>query len=53
MKKYKVLVTPKGTDKTQVYENNLTEEQAQKICEAWGWSYDDGKISYWMRYEEQ
>lgn len=30
---------------------NLTEQQAESFCEAWGWCYDDGQHSYWLDYE--
>lgn len=51
-KKYKVIATLKGTDKETILENNLTEKQALKFCESWGWSYDDEYKSYWLGYEE-
>lgn len=32
--------------------DNLTEQQAERFCEAWGWSYtDENNISYWLDYE--
>lgn len=30
----------------------LTESQAEKICEMWGWSYDDGCERYGMQIAE-
>ncbi len=35
-----------------VIENGLSRTAAEKICEQWGWSYDDGKYSYWMYVKE-
>lgn len=26
----------------------ITEQEAEKICESWGWSYDNGKRSFTM-----
>lgn len=51
-KKYRVVATQKGTNNTIILESGLTEEKAQNFCEMWGWSYDDGKNSYWLGYEE-
>ena len=28
--------------------DHLTEAQALKECESWGWMYDDGRIAYRM-----
>ena len=29
-----------------------TEEQAEKFCEAWGWSYSDDTGDYWLQIVE-
>lgn len=36
----------KGTNKVVVVMQANTESEAEKFCESWGWSYDDGKHSY-------
>lgn len=50
--KYRIIATLKGTEKTIILESGLTEKQAEKFCEMWGWSYDDGYNNYWLGYEE-
>lgn len=30
---------------------SVSKEQAEKYCEQWGWSYDDGEHSYWLSME--
>ena len=50
---YRVVKILKGTEETTTLEDNLTEEQAETICERWGWSYDDGHNSYWLGIEEK
>jgi len=52
MDKYRVIATLKGTEKETILKDNLTEKQAEKFCDSWGWSYDDGQKSYWLDYEE-
>lgn len=49
---YRVIATAKGTKETIILESGLTEKQALKFCESWGWSYDDGLFNYWLDYEE-
>ncbi len=49
---YNVIIRNKRTGKPAIYGTYATEEQATKECEEWGWSYDDGKESYFMEYEE-
>ncbi len=36
-----------------IIEPHLTEAQALKMCEMWGWFYDDGCKSYGMDLEKE
>lgn len=49
----KIIATMKGTNEEIVLEHGVSEEYAERFCEMWGWSYDDGKYSYWLNYEEE
>ena len=49
---FNVVGIEKGTDNKIIIEPNMTEPQAMKMCESWGWSYDDGVKSYYMDIEE-
>lgn len=51
-KRFNVVITKKGTKEQSILESNLTEAKAEKMCEEWGWSYDDGEHSYFMGIEE-
>lgn len=44
--------TRKGMTEKKVICCYETEKQAEEMCEQWGWTYDDGKHSYWMTYEQ-
>ena len=50
---FSVYITDKVTHEQSILESNLTEEQAESICEEWGWTYDDGHRSYWMGYDDK
>lgn len=51
---YRVFTINKVTaQRVEVISEGLTEEQALKECEEWGWNYDDGHRSYWLDYEEE
>lgn len=52
MNLYNLVITRKADGEQSILEHNITEAQAEKMCEQWGWSYDDGKYSYYMGYEE-
>lgn len=52
MKLYNLVLTRKGTNERSILSYGITEAQAERECEQWGWSYDDGKHSYYMSYEE-
>lgn len=41
---YRVIATLKGTEQETVLETGLTEKQALKFCESWGWSYSDSYL---------
>ena len=43
----------KGTNKKIIIEPHMTEAQAFKMCEMWGWTYDDGRKGYYMDLEEE
>jgi hypothetical protein len=49
---FNVIAINKRTREEHVEEVFRTEAEALKMCEAWGWSYDDGTTSYWLEYEE-
>ena len=49
---YNLIITNRKTGERSILEEGLTERQAEKECEEWGWMYDDGKQSYYMSYEE-
>lgn len=46
-----VIGTEKRTGKSYLLESCMLERDAESFCESWGWSYDDGKKSYWLRME--
>lgn len=50
----RVMIVDKITKERTLLEDNLTEQQAEQICEEWGWNYidEDGK-SFWLEYEEE
>lgn len=50
--KYCVMAIKKG-DRSVAVEvlSDVSIEKAQQFCEEWGWSYDDGKASYWLNIE--
>lgn len=41
-------------NKTESYvmATGITEQEAENICESWGWSYDNGKQSFRMSFWE-
>ena len=47
---WKVIVKPKASKDSSWYVlyDHLTEAQAIKECDSWGWMYDDGRITYYM-----
>ena len=52
-KKYRVIATKKSNRaETMEVCPATTEEKAFRFCEQWGWSYDDGKHSYWLSVVE-
>ena len=52
---FNVIGIHKRTRKKIIIEPHMTEAQAMKMCEAWGWMYDDGTEngSYWMFIEDE
>lgn len=52
MKLYNLVITKRTDGAKSILAHNITEKQAEKQCEMWGWMYDDGKYSYYMSYEE-
>lgn len=52
MNNWKINIINKRTkEKTTLY-NGLTEQQAERFCESWGWIYtDENNISYWLELE--
>ena len=50
-KSYRVIGISKATREEKIIKDNITKEEAEKFCELWGWSYDDGEHSYYLGYE--
>ncbi len=50
-KNYRIIGTSKATREEKIIKDNITKEEAEKFCELWGWSYDDGEHSYHLGYE--
>lgn len=51
MKNYNVYITDRKTKEVQVLESGLTEKQAEKFCEEWGWMYtDENGKTFWLGY---
>jgi hypothetical protein len=54
MKNYNINIINKVTGEKKVLYSELTEEQATRFCEMWGWSYsDENHVSHWLEYEQQ
>lgn len=51
IKNYRIIGTSKATREEKIIKDNMTKEEAEKFCELWGWSYDDGEHSYYLGYE--
>ena len=52
--RYRIFTINKVTGQHEaVLGNTMTEEAAENFCEAWGWTYDDGKRSFWLDFEEE
>lgn len=49
---FNIYIIEKSTKKRSVLDTVDTERKAERFCEMWGWSYDDGEKSYWLEYEE-
>ena len=47
-----VTITNKATHEEKILTAFIDGEKAVKMCESWGWMYDDGKAAYWMDCEE-
>lgn len=50
---YNVIGRDRKTGKEIMIEPHMTEANAVKFCEMWGWFYDDGKRSYAMLIEKE
>ena len=50
---YNVIGINKTTEQKIIIEPHMTEANAMKLCESWGWTYDDGTTngSYYMSME--
>lgn len=51
MKTYTVYGVEKETKSKIVLGVFYCLEEAEQLCERWGWNYDDGKHFYWMEIE--
>lgn len=49
---WNVILTDKNVNDEIILSTCGSEESARRLCEMWGWNYDDGQKSYWMDYEE-
>lgn len=47
---YNIIITNRRTGEQSILESNLTEQQAEKMCEEWGWMYSDDNNTYYMSY---
>lgn len=53
MNNWKVNIINKRTKEKTLLYNGLTEQQAERFCESWGWMYtDENNITYWLELEE-
>lgn len=52
MTRYNVIGIGKASGRRILILPDVTEGQAKKFCEEWGWSYDDGENAYWLDYTE-
>lgn len=50
---FTVIAIRKGSKEEKILGTYHIEEDAEKFCEMWGWSYDDGHHSYWLCIEEE
>lgn len=52
---YNVIGINKTTEHKIIIEPHMTEANAMKLCESWGWTYDDGTTngSYFMGIEKE
>ena len=48
----KVILINKVTKEETVLIDDITEQEAESFCEAWGWNYDDGYKSYWLGLDD-
>lgn len=49
---FNVIGINKRTEQEIMILPNVTEEEAERTCEEWGWIYDDGHKAYWMSIRE-
>ena len=50
---FNVVGYERETKKKIIVEPHMTEAQAFKMCESWGWFYDDGYKTYGMAIERE
>lgn len=50
---FKVIATRKDNNEKKTLGTYYNGEDAEKFCEMWGWSYDDGRCSYWLDVEKE
>lgn len=48
----KIIATRKRDGQEKVLQTVSSAAKAEEFCEVWGWSYDDGRDTYWLSYEE-
>ena len=48
---YNIIITNRRTGEQSILMSNLTEQQAEKECEEWGWMFSDGENTYYMSYK--
>lgn len=50
---WNVNIINRQTKEKTTLATKLTEKQADRLCESWGWMYtDENNITYWLELEE-
>ena len=49
---YSVIIESKTEKTSYIMATGLTAQEAESLCDSWGWTYDNGKEAFWMSIEE-
>ena len=49
---HSIIIESRTKSECYVLATGITEQEAENICESWGWSYDNGKQSFRMSFWE-